>query len=258
MVKQISRKLLAVSVENGAFDVRANPLDEARVALYVDQMNAGAAFPPIAVVPRGELFVVVDGRHRLEALTRRGKKTIDVIVKSIPSLAAMRLAALAANMNGGKAVSVPPTRADMTLTVHSLLRDGLKAKDIVEGLTEAGVPQKFADTLVKRVVNENKQRTLLTAAQSVEAWLETDGGNGLDIEAASEKYSIPVATIEAQVKMREGKKNTRDYAQAAAIQVTRIQDMCNKNVTDRETWAKIRKRIAAFYRWALAHEAKFS
>jgi hypothetical protein len=256
--KIISIKQLAASAEEGAFDVRANPLDEARVALYVDQMNAGAVFPPITVVSHGSFYIVEDGRHRLEAYRRRGKKSIEVIEKSREKTAAMRLAALAANLNNGKSVAVPPTRADITLTVHNLLRDGLKTKEVIEGLVTATLDRKFAESLVRRVINDNKQRAKLNAAQSVESWLETDGAAGLDIEAASEKYSIPVAEIETQIKMREGKENTRDYAQAAALQIARIQDMCGKNVTSPEAWKKIRIRVAAFHRWALANEAKYS
>jgi uncharacterized ParB-like nuclease family protein len=70
---------------DGGTQIRVNKIDSATVSDYVDAMNKGEIFPPVAVFFDGTNYWLVDGFHRRAAALRRGEPTMkaEVIRKAI-------------------------------------------------------------------------------------------------------------------------------------------------------------------------------
>lgn len=58
------------SLSNNA---RFTAIDEKRVEQYTEAMKRGDAFPPVVAHKQGNLFVITDGNHRLQAAIKAGK-----------------------------------------------------------------------------------------------------------------------------------------------------------------------------------------
>jgi ParB-like chromosome segregation protein Spo0J len=74
----------SIAVEALLFDPDAwvrDAVDSGRVNLFTSQMQEGAAFPPIEVVPQTDgTFLIGDGVHRCLAVRRLGQVEIDAVI----------------------------------------------------------------------------------------------------------------------------------------------------------------------------------
>ena len=69
---------------------------------YADAMNSGEAFPPIYVALYKKKYLLVDGRHRVEANKIRGERYIQCNIKdNFPDEGSIYLAAVRANLRHG-------------------------------------------------------------------------------------------------------------------------------------------------------------
>lgn len=203
-VQSIDIEQITKDFEDGAIDVRVDALISDRVALFVEQMLAGATFPPIEVMPHLGKFVIVDGRHRFEAWDQIGEKKIKCAVLDPMSVSDMRIRALKNNVNS---CALAPTKADYVMVIRSLIQDKVPPKIISQRLfSDAGLSPAFSARLVQYVLNADKQANKRKAVDAVMIWKDTDGEQGSTIEEACKKYGVPVPDIIALVKERTGKK----------------------------------------------------
>lgn len=73
---------------------------------YKEAAEAGAQFPDIEITPRGDRFLLIDGKHRLEAFKRLKRKTINAtIIKNITD-AELFKRAVEINVRHGRKLSV--------------------------------------------------------------------------------------------------------------------------------------------------------
>jgi hypothetical protein len=98
--------------------IRATGTDSGVVADYVDEMAAGAEFPPVVLYFDGEAYWPGDGFHRIAAARQIGLETIDGDVRQ-GSRRDAELHAAGANANHG----LRRTQADKRAAVTRLLRD---------------------------------------------------------------------------------------------------------------------------------------
>lgn len=72
---------------------------------YRDAMKMGDIFPPIVVAKYGKKYILVDGKHRLEANRMLKRKHIQVEIKDGLSAKEIYIMAVKSNLNHGKALS---------------------------------------------------------------------------------------------------------------------------------------------------------
>jgi hypothetical protein len=123
MVKTISIALLKVD-----FFIRV-ATDPERVLQLAELYESGVKLPPLEVTakPDGD-YSVIDGRHRLEALSLLNRTEVDCEVRVYKDRAHQFGAALKANMGGPQ----PITRSDIRRTIALMLSQGIKQAQIVE------------------------------------------------------------------------------------------------------------------------------
>src|SRR5262245_13275730 len=71
---------VALIVVDAATQIRG-ALRESVIAQYAEQMQSGAAFPPVVVFEEAGRYLLADGFHRLRAVQLLGAASIEVIVR---------------------------------------------------------------------------------------------------------------------------------------------------------------------------------
>jgi hypothetical protein len=187
---QKSVKSFDVALLENELDVRSEALNEERVSLFASLIEADVVLPPIEIYNREGKNFVKDGRTRLEAFRRLGRKTIPGVEVPYTTKTQMLIEALASNMTK-KGAPLPPTEADFARVIRSLAKEGVMKPDAVRMFESIGVPYAFAKQLVNRTYHSKRKLDELHALESI--------GRGLSIVEASTMYNVPVATIKRKL-----------------------------------------------------------
>jgi hypothetical protein len=137
--------------------VRKGGLDQDHVIQLMLIYDAGGKLPPIQVTPD---WVLVDGRHRLEAMRAADMKEAEVEVMSTKGLDknGLLLKAFEANLGG----SLPPKTEDIKYTIKQLLLHGWSERKI-EG--ELPYPKSVAHRYVRDAALERNRDQRIVAIQ---------------------------------------------------------------------------------------------
>jgi ParB-like chromosome segregation protein Spo0J len=96
-------KIEQVIVDNELYP--RNQMDWLTAYRYADAIQAGATFPPLVVGKKAHAFVLIDGRHRLDAYKRNDAKVVPCIVSRVPEREFL-LEAIRLNAVNGRPLSV--------------------------------------------------------------------------------------------------------------------------------------------------------
>lgn len=175
------------------FFVRAR-LDEDRVLFFMRLYEAGHTVEPIIVNKKTN--ELLDGRHRIEALKRLGRKHVEVMWKTVKNREEAVIFAFSANVGGPK----PPTLADFNHTISLLLQDGVPASRIIENLSKStGAPLKLYRRYVKDVQSQIAKACLSKAALAI-------ADEDLTVNQAAKKFDVDETQL--RNKLRGTKKKT--------------------------------------------------
>lgn len=103
-------------VTDAGTQVRAR-INLALVAEYAERMEAGDVFPPIEVHTDGLSMWLVDGFHRLRAMARLKRETIEANVVPCGNLRDAQIAAIRANQNHGERLAFEDRRRAVLLAL---------------------------------------------------------------------------------------------------------------------------------------------
>jgi hypothetical protein len=146
---------------------------------------------PMEVVKDGDVYQLVEGRHRREGYDLAGVFEVKVKVLEFDNEVEMITYAYRANTGGKK----PPTPADTEHTIMLLIDKGESMKAIGEGM---GLPA----SITRKYVNEVKSRMARAQLQRA-ATAVTDGG--LNIKQASEQYEVDQEKLKEVLSGRKAK-----------------------------------------------------
>ncbi|RLB03833.1 MAG: hypothetical protein DRG59_11150 [Deltaproteobacteria bacterium] len=79
-------------------------IDTYRIKLFTELMKTGTQFPPLRVVKENDYYVLLDGKHRLEARKEIGESTVEVKLYNLPKKY-WKLAAARFNVQSAKPLS---------------------------------------------------------------------------------------------------------------------------------------------------------
>lgn len=148
-------------------------LDQNHALYLAELVENGVELPPIKVT---EDFVVVDGRHRIEAYELNKITTVKAQIVIVDDETELIAEAYRANTGGSK----PPTPEDTEHTIMLLLDRNESMKRIGELL---GLPAAMARRYANDVRSRMSRQKLQKAASAV-----TDGG--LTVAKAAEQYEV--------------------------------------------------------------------
>jgi hypothetical protein len=183
------------------FDVR-RALDDDRVILFAEQMEAGVEFPPIEISKVDDEWVFVDGRHRAGAAHLIGRETISAKVVPAKKGPEMLADAMRANWGGAK----PPTRADIEHTIRRMLEAGAKNKDVYELLSF--IPTSQVRNYVENALSGIRKVKLHEAQELV--------AEGISLETACHMTGVKLDALKDAIAGRKRKWGTGDSSIMAA------------------------------------------
>jgi hypothetical protein len=173
------------------FDVRSKAELDSRVNLFSELIEAGIYLPPIEVYEKEGRMFVKDGRHRIAAYKKLGKKHIQAKVVPYTTLVDMVVGAFGANISKS-GPPLPPTMEDFSKVIRLLQKEGLKKDDIIPLIVKLGVPPLFAKKVVRDTMNSIKQLNALHATESVKA-------KRMTIVEAAKHYNVPLEVIKRKL-----------------------------------------------------------
>jgi len=173
----VTKQLVALTALRKDVFVRQRTNDE-RVLQLAELLESGVELDPITVTPD---FMVIDGRHRIEAHDILNRKEIAVEIKTPNGRVELIAMAYKANTGG----SLPPTPADTEHTILMLLDLGETKKAIGELL---GLPPSLAKKYVNTVQSRDHRAKLQRAGAAV-----TDGG--LTVAKAAEQFNVDLSEL---------------------------------------------------------------
>jgi ParB-like chromosome segregation protein Spo0J len=153
-------------------------LNEDHVIFLAELIEGGVQLPPIQITKD---WVVIDGRHRIEAHQLVSKNEIMAEIVELESEVEIISQAYRSNMGG----SLPPTPEDTEHTIVLLLEHGESSKKIAELL---GLPVAMTRKYVNNVKSKLARQKLMKAVDAV-----TEGG--LTIAEAALKYDVSEDSI---------------------------------------------------------------
>jgi len=116
-------------------------VDRERVTLFAELMTYGQVFPPLRVTKNGDGYILLDGKHRLDALKAIGKTTAAIEVVRAEDKRTWKLRYAYFNREG----SEPLSKKDLKRNIQSALQRGTTIKEIAQFL---GYPTNFINDLV--------------------------------------------------------------------------------------------------------------
>ncbi len=140
-------------------------LSEGLAKSYAKAMKKGEIFPSVFVALFQHKYILVDGRHRLEAHKINGEQFIKADIKSnFPSMNDIYLASIRANLKHGLRFSIPDrikiayTMADMKFHTDDIS----KMSGISETIIEKKKTEKFTHIFVKDKIKSGKLPAKIT------------------------------------------------------------------------------------------------
>lgn len=172
-------------------------VDEDRVLFFAELYGARAPVEPIRVVT--DTFVLLDGRHRLEAMKLCDMTEAECeLVPPPPTEAEAILDAFLGNLGGSK----PPTMEDMEHTIDLLLDAGMRDREIMGRMN---IPAAFSRKLLQNVHGKRTRRRVQSAARDVR------DGNATVTEAAT-KHGVAVDALQSELGAARPKKGKQDLS----------------------------------------------
>ncbi len=178
-------------------------MDSDRVTFFEDLYRSSADVPALEINPDK---VLIDGRHRLEALKRLKRRYATCVIVQQKDRAEMIALAIARNANG----ALPPSEEDYIFSAVQLLQLGKIRADVVRMLAKL-LPVSMATRLVA-----NAQSNL--AKQKTRAALRDVSDNDMTVAAAAKKHKIEPARLKAALRGRS--KTVVNSSSLAAITTT--------------------------------------
>lgn len=171
-------------------------LDEDRVVQLALLMQNEAPVPPIRIT---EDFVLIDGRHRIEAAKLAGWATIKAeVVPSNKDRGELIAEAFSANVGG----SAPPTRADILFTIQQLLQQGWGEARIAKFFP-------FPKAVVRKYVNDTRSK--IHDARVNQAVADVRDRGFTLLQAAENRDIEPEAIKAAMTKVSKKIANKEEY-----------------------------------------------
>ena len=133
-------KILEIPIVSITWDQGIYPREETHpevVDRYAEALEAGAQFPPILVVKKGQEHLILDGNHRLQAHRKVGRTTILAQILDIPLEDRKTLIFLAAKAN--MVHGLPLRNEERRMVIQRLYRLGMTIPEMVR---EFGIPER--------------------------------------------------------------------------------------------------------------------
>jgi hypothetical protein len=171
----MSTKIVTIPIKNLKVNLFVRQgLDQNRVIFLGELLEGGTELPPIKITSD---FILIDGRHRIEAYDLIGRTEIKAeIVSDVRNETDLITMAYLANVGG----ALPPTKEDTEHTILLLLERNVAVKQIGERL---GLPASVA----RKYINEVRSRAARLKLQKAAAGV-TEGG--LTVAKAAEQYEV--------------------------------------------------------------------
>lgn len=163
-------------------------LNEDQVLQLAMLYEAGEELPPLTVTRD---LQIVDGRHRKAALELSGRKEAKVHFTDEDDKGKLLLAALKANLGG----SLPPSRADIMLTLEGMLSAGLSMIQIQRSLP---FPASVSRRYLSDVQSKLSKRRMAKALESV--------ATGATLAQAATEQGVELKDLQELVTGRRRKK----------------------------------------------------
>jgi len=172
-------------------------LDHDHVLMLASLVAESVDLGPILI---NEAWVVIDGRHRIEAHQLHDRVEIEAKVVDITDEAELIAEAFKANAGG----SLPPTASDTEQTVMLLLDRGVNKKRIGEML---GLPKGLARTYVDNVQAKLARGKMHRAVAAV-------ADDGLTVAQAVTTHGVNEAQLKAALSGRQQKVDGKEAIRA--------------------------------------------
>ncbi len=192
-------RLVKLSDISETFVVRVK-LNDDHVLYLASLLEAGKDVEPLLLSDEGN--VLVDGRHRLAAIRLTGGiEEFPCEIRKFDSEGDMLIAALEANVGG----SLPPSPADITLTMQLLLSAKMSKKEIVEKVNQI---VGFPPSLIKKHLNKVQANLNLARLQkAVSAVARGD----LTVQQAAENNSVDLGDLRDALSANGKRRGERDH-----------------------------------------------
>jgi hypothetical protein len=197
------------------FDVRRR-LDPERVEFFRELIAAGAVIPPMLVLEKtgekdGELYKMVDGRHRWAAYQSEKYEEVPVSILLDKNAGDVIMQAATANFGGPQPMSLN----DIRTTVKSLVLAGCTPEWIS---TQLGphLPTRTINTALDWTVANLKHQALRDARK----WFMQHGHDGATYEAAAAQFDLKPDEVEEFITndaLSDGKAKYRLHSFAKRI-----------------------------------------
>lgn len=151
-------------------------LNQDHALFLAELLDNGTKLPPIKVALVDEKYIVIDGRHRIEAHELCKLTEIRVEICQVRDQAELIAEAYRSNVGG----PLPPTAEDTEHTIVQLLDGGTTQRDIIKLLR---LPAGMARRYIKSVQSKMTRSKIQKAADAI-----TEGG--LTVAKAAEQYGI--------------------------------------------------------------------
>jgi hypothetical protein len=244
---------------NNELDVRAVPHDEERISLFMSLTESGVYLPPIEVYAKENRLFIKDGRHRVEAYRRMGKKSILGVEVPYTSLVQMSVDALASNMTK-KGAPLPPTEKDFRKVIWTLSKEGVDKLTAIKMFEKIGVPSAFAKKMVNQTFHSLRKLNELHATESVRdgrmSVVEASTHYNVKVDvikrklAAVNAYGLPYFGLDAQKKIKAFQNFTIDKLKT-------LEGLGGRPLAGEAIKTILRKEIEKLKRWVDAQEVAY-
>jgi hypothetical protein len=186
-------QLVAINDLKLDFFVRTNLNEDRVIQMSLMYESDGIkALPPIKITKDK---VVIDGRHRIEALRLFGSKEVPVEVDNEKDQLKLYQKAIDANLGG----SLPPSTADIQANMQAMIKKGMKSSEI-KAWWKTRIGAASADK------NYGYAASHLTAANLAKA-ISAITNDGLTVLEAAAMFGVEVGSIQDKLNGRNKKLN---------------------------------------------------
>lgn len=244
------------SLVSNDIDVRSQALHDDRVNLFASLLKSNITLPPIKVYRRENCVCVLDGRHRLEAARKLGKKTIKGIEVPYTNRVDMMVRALQDNMTADGA-PLAPSMDDFYAVLQKLSKAGLSRADCVQKFVGIGIPEVFAKQTVQTAFHNIDQFNILHAYDAVRLGRMT-------APQAATHYGVSPARLKSRLDKNGGptvEKLALDLAarikalkKMTAVHLKGLADTGGMHLASDAIRTAVRPKWDEFQRWVDAQE----
>jgi len=204
----MDRNVKVISIEKINIDKKFYPrfhTDKQRVREFVHAMEYGEFFEPVKVVfdKKTGLYILLDGKHRMEARKIRGETEIEVYILDIPE---EHVLLNAARLNDKS--SKPLTPDEIKHVIISAWRNGVKDIDIIAH--EIGRTPRYVNMLLKPVREKKREKLkekIIGLYQQGMTQREIASKIGMSLGRTNEI----IKSINGCNNIKSRKSNTNDY-----------------------------------------------